>query len=140
MIIDFYEKPGCINNTKQKLLLSEKGYNLHVHNIFTEKWTKERLIVFFAGLPVSQWFNYSAPRIKSGEINPQSMNIDEALTEMISDNYLIKRPLLYFNNNYVAGFDNDLVNDLLHGADVSNILSCPNINIKEKCGTVNTKL
>ncbi len=50
----FYEKPGCINNTKQKVLLKAAGHEVQAHNLLTEPWTAESLRPFFGALPVAE--------------------------------------------------------------------------------------
>jgi nitrogenase-associated protein len=79
----FYEKPGCINNSKQKALLTAAGHQLEIHNLLTTPWTAATLRPFFGFLPVADWFNPSAPRVKSGEINPQTVDEATALNLMI---------------------------------------------------------
>ncbi len=69
----FYEKPGCINNTRQKKLLAAAGHQVVALNILTEPWQAERLRAFFGELAVRDWFNYSAPAIKHGEIEPDKL-------------------------------------------------------------------
>lgn len=132
MVVDFYEKPGCINNTKQKKILTEKGHTLNVFSIFDETWTTERLKPFFEGKPIKEWFNYTAPRIKKGEVDPSVWTEDVAIQEMIRDNFLIKRPLIFCNGVSVSGFENDLVSALLEGADVSGMIVCPSVATGEK--------
>ena len=60
MIIQFYEKPGCINNTRQKLLLESYGHTVIAHSILSEQWTNDKLRPFFGALPVHKWFNMAA--------------------------------------------------------------------------------
>jgi hypothetical protein len=36
MHIHFYEKPGCINNIKQKKVLEEYGHTIQVHSLFSQ--------------------------------------------------------------------------------------------------------
>ncbi|MGO9445339.1 MAG: ArsC/Spx/MgsR family protein [Thiobacillaceae bacterium] len=103
--IVFYEKPGCSSNAKQKVLLAAAGHSVWAKNLLTEKWTPMRLRPFFGDLPVSQWFNLSAPRIKSGELDPAHMSEDEALLQMVRDPLLIRRPLMEVGNECRAGFD-----------------------------------
>ena len=45
--VTFYEKPGCRNNTKQKILLLAAGHNLEAKSLLTEPWTPETLRPFF---------------------------------------------------------------------------------------------
>ncbi|MBW8327789.1 MAG: hypothetical protein K0M48_01075 [Thiobacillus sp.] len=101
----FYEKPGCANNTRQKTLLAAAGHSVWARNLLAEVWTPERLRPFFGDLPVAQWFNPSAPRIKSGEIDPARLGEDEALLEMEKDPLLIRRPLMESEGRRCVGFD-----------------------------------
>ncbi|MEM8777871.1 MAG: ArsC/Spx/MgsR family protein [Cyanobacteria bacterium P01_G01_bin.49] len=101
----FYEKPGCKNNTKQKNLLLAAGHDLDARSLLTESWTTDKLRPFFGELPVSSWFNPSAPRIKSGEVIPDSLDAETALQFMIADPLLIRRPLIQVGDVYRVGFD-----------------------------------
>lgn len=101
----FYEKPGCANNTRQKALLASAGHSVWAKNLLAEAWPAERLRPFFGDLPVAQWFNPSAPRIKSGEIDPARLSEDEALREMEKDPLLIRRPLMEAEGRQSVGFD-----------------------------------
>ena len=42
---------------------------VEARNLLTEAWTATKLRSFFGDLPVSAWFNRTAPSIKSGEID-----------------------------------------------------------------------
>lgn len=106
-VVIFYEKPGCINNTKQKALLQAAGHTVEAHNLLTEAWTVETLRPFFGDLPVTNWFNSSAPRIKSGEIISAQLDAETALSLMIADPLLIRRPLLQVGNRQQVGFERD---------------------------------
>jgi nitrogenase-associated protein len=105
----FYEKPGCGNNTKQKALLAAAGHEVIARNLLTEPWTKERLLSFFGTHPVANWFNRAAPRIKSGEIVPVTMDADTALWLMLQDPLLIRRPLIEAEGRREIGFDQNLI-------------------------------
>jgi nitrogenase-associated protein len=133
MRINFYEKPGCINNNKQKHLLAEKGHTVLVGSILTEAWTAERLRSFFGELPVSEWFNPSAPDVKSGMINPARISEANALAAMLADPLLIRRPLIEVDGARVCGFDNGVVRALLNGADISHLLHCPYSSSQSSC-------
>lgn len=126
MKIKFYEKPGCTNNTKQKQLLLDCGHEVMAISLLTEKWTEERLRLFFGDKPVTNWFNMAAPAIKSGEINPADFSEETALKAMIEDPLLIKRPLIEAPVGKVSGFDNDLVNQLIDNRDTTGLHSCSN--------------
>lgn len=101
----FYEKPGCANNTRQKRLLTQAGHTVIAKNLLTETWQAEQLRPFFAELAVRDWFNYSAPAIKRGEIEPDTLNESQALALMLESPLLIRRPLMQVGNECKAGFD-----------------------------------
>lgn len=101
----FYEKPGCANNVRQKALLAAAGHSVWAKNLLAEDWTPERLRPFFGALPVAQWFNPSAPRIKSGEVEPDTLSEAEALRAMTEDPLLIRRPLMEAEGQRRVGFD-----------------------------------
>ena len=103
----FYEKPGCRNNTRQKLWLAASGHTVLAKNLLQANWSRRELRPFFGDLPVALWFNPAAPRIKLGEIKPAELDADTALTLMLSDPLLIRRPLLKVNDEPRAGFDAD---------------------------------
>ncbi|GAB1257747.1 hypothetical protein NBRC116494_22490 [Aurantivibrio plasticivorans] len=103
--IIFYEKPGCITNSKQKSLLRKAGYSLKVENLLTHSWTVEELQSYMQGLSVGEWFNRAAPKVKSGRVNPDIMTADEALAALCDAPILIRRPLISFNGRKIAGFD-----------------------------------
>lgn len=105
----FYEKPGCVNNTKQKALLQSAGHTIEAHNLLTETWTVETLRPFFGNLPVVEWFNYTAPQIKSGEVTPDQLDEESALQLMMDAPLLIRRPLMQVGDRREVGFDNDQV-------------------------------
>ncbi len=101
----FYEKPGCMGNLRQQTLLELQGVSLQVKNLLAEPWTPEALLSYLASMPVSAWFNTSAPRVKSGEVNPQLLDADEALSLLLADPILIRRPLLAWGEIKQAGFE-----------------------------------
>jgi nitrogenase-associated protein len=103
----FYEKPGCINNTKQKAMLSAAGHQVEPRNLLTTNWTPETLRPFFGSLPIAEWFNPTAPRIKSGEIIPSKLDEATALKLMIAEPILIRRPLIQVDKIFNVGFDQE---------------------------------
>jgi nitrogenase-associated protein len=134
--IVFYEKPGCVNNTRQKVLLAAAGHSVWARNLLSEKWTPMRLRRFFGDLPVPQWFNPSAPRIKSGELNPERMSEDEALLQMVNDPLLIRRPLMQVDSQCRAGFDQTEVDrwiGLQSGLTVQDLETCPKSHLEQPC-------
>ena len=100
----FYEKTGCKGNARQRALLEAHGYSLEVKSILDEAWTIETLRPFFGSLPVAQWFNDKAPEIKSGEVDPVSFDEKGALSIMLEQPILIRRPLIDRDGEKFCGF------------------------------------
>ena len=90
-VVTFYEKPGCKGNLRQKTLLAAAGHTVQAKSLKVEAWTADRLLAFLGKLPVSDWFNPSAPAIKSGEIVPENLGFESAL-HLLLDNPLLDRP------------------------------------------------
>ncbi len=109
--VTFYEKPGCANNTRQKKLLEAAGHQVVAKNLLTEMWQPERLRAFFGAFAVRDWFNYSAPSIKYGDIEPENLTEQEALALMLENPLLIRRPLMQDNDSLMAGFDQQTVDN-----------------------------
>ena len=102
----FYEKPGCGGNARQRALLEAAGHTLERRDLLAEPWTRERLLQFLAPLPVPQWFNRAAPRVKSGEIVPERLDAETALAALLAQPLLIRRPLLErADGARLVGFD-----------------------------------
>jgi len=131
--IIFYEKPGCINNTKQKTLLKAAGHEVQAQNLLTESWTVESLRLFFGALPVADWFNRSAPAVKAGDVIPETMDENTALRLMVQNPLLIRRPLIQVGDRRAVGFDVTVMNDWieLQPTDTAQDLqTCPRDQVK----------
>lgn len=109
----FYEKPGCAGNRRQKGLLQEHGVTLDVRDLLNTPWTRERLEAFFEGLEPAAMVNTSAPKIKSGEIDPVALGRAALIEKMLAEPLLIKRPLLEVGAVKLCGFDIPRLNSLL---------------------------
>ncbi len=105
----FWEKPGCAGNARQKALLVRSGHTLDVRNLLAEPWTEAELRLFFGTRPVSEWFNKSSPRVKSGEVRPDALDEAAALTLMLAGPLLIRRPLMESGGRREAGFEPDRI-------------------------------
>jgi nitrogenase-associated protein len=101
----FYEKPGCVGNLKQQKLLTSQGIDYVVRDLISEPWSAQRLRPYFADKPITQWFNTTAPRIKSGELSIETLDENKALALMVEDPILIRRPLLEYRDLYQSGFE-----------------------------------
>ncbi len=104
-IVTFYEKPGCKGNLRQKTLLAAAGHTVQAKSLKAEVWTTERLLAFLGPLPVAQWFNRSAPAVKSGEIVPENLGFEHALHLLLENPLLIRRPLMEVGEERRVGFD-----------------------------------
>ncbi|MEQ1620477.1 MAG: ArsC/Spx/MgsR family protein [Methylococcales bacterium] len=135
--VTFYEKPGCINNTRQKKLLAAAGHQVFAKNLLTESWQAEILRPFFGSLAVREWFNYSAPAIKTGEIDPESLTEQQALALMLENPLLIRRPLMQVGERLMAGFDQQAVDEWIGLTEIetaSDLESCPKSLAQASCG------
>jgi arsenate reductase (glutaredoxin) len=104
--IQFFEKPGCINGEKQKRILIDAGNVVECVNILEYSWNREELAHFFAVNEPSLIMNLTAPAIKKGEIIPAKLQYDEAVSLMIENPILIKRPLIRVDGLSIQGFTN----------------------------------
>ncbi|NLH82970.1 MAG: hypothetical protein GX458_19315 [Phyllobacteriaceae bacterium] len=104
-VVKFWEKPGCANNTRQKALLAASGHTVIAASLLTEPWEAERLRSFFGDRPVAEWFNRASPRVKSGEVVPETATAQVALAAMLADPLLIRRPLMEVEGRREIGFD-----------------------------------
>ncbi|MEG3639830.1 ArsC/Spx/MgsR family protein [Magnetococcus sp. PR-3] len=103
--IIFYEKPGCLNNRLQKVMLTNAGHTLEVRNLLEAAWSPMTLRPFFGSSPVTDWFNRSAPQIKSGKLDPATFDELSALQMMVENPLLIRRPLMQSGSVRKAGFE-----------------------------------
>ena len=131
----FYEKPGCVGNQQQKALLRSHGYRPIVRDLLSEPWTAERLRPFFADKPVPEWFNPSAPAVKSGEIDIDALDEPAALTLMLKAPLLICRPLMQYGDLRQSGF---LPGPVLSGLQIrlppeQDLQSCPTTEAETVC-------
>ena len=136
----FYEKPGCRNNIRQKAMLELSGHDVEAVNLLEYSWSKEELEEYLGEKPVVECFNPAAPAIKSGELNPLRLTKEDAISIMIREPLLIKRPLMKIGNHYLQGFDttelrNLISFDAVDGAEnviksfkMSDMDSCPHNN------------
>ncbi len=103
--IVFYEKPGCGGNARQKALLRGAHHTLETRDLLRWPWTRLSLLAFLAPLPVAAWFNRAAPRVKSGEVVPETLDAIAALDLLLAEPLLIRRPLMEADGERKVGFD-----------------------------------
>jgi nitrogenase-associated protein len=108
--IVFFEKPGCGGNARQRALLEAAGHTLDRRSLLSEPWSRESLLAFLKPLPVDQWFNRAAPRIKSGEVVPEALDAEAALALLLAEPLLIRRPLMQRpDGQRLVGFETEAV-------------------------------
>jgi len=122
--IQFYQKPGCATNVRQKRMLEAAGHTVIARSLLAEPWTAEALRGFFGSTPVKAWFNSASPRIKSGEIVPEKLDAASAIALMLDDPLLIRRPLVEADGQRCVGFDRDPVTSLLGGPPDGGVEAC----------------
>lgn len=83
----------------------ESGHLVLARDLRNKDWSNHALLEFLAGLPVRQWFNPSAPAVKSGEIVPEELDEATALALLRDNPLLIRRPLLQVGDERRVGFD-----------------------------------
>lgn len=131
----FYEKPGCVNNRRQKELLTAAGHQVIAKDILAEAWHADRLRAFFGLLPVRNWFNYSAPAIKIGQVKPEKLDGQRALALMLDNPLLIRRPLLQVGDELMVGFDQQLIDEWIGLSTKAepDLESCPKTLAQASC-------
>ncbi|MFV8818413.1 ArsC/Spx/MgsR family protein [Haliea sp. E17] len=112
-VLTFYGKPACQTNRRQKALLRKAGIALEEVDLLAHPWREDELADFFRGTAVREWFNPSAPLLKSGEVDTESLSAAQALRLLAADPVLIRRPLLEYRGVRMAGFDMTRVQQLL---------------------------
>ena len=129
----FYEKPGCINNTKQKKLLRQAGHMVIEKDLLRTAWREEELMEYFAAMPVKDWFNRSAPQVKSGEVKPDNCSVEQAINFMLHEPLLIRRPLMKVGNELMVGFEQDAVDKWigLQSRTTEDVEHCPRTHEQE---------
>lgn len=136
-VVHFYEKPGCLTNAKQKQWLAAAGVMLVVHDLLQEPWkdNRQKLRAFFGSLPVKDWFNPSAPDIKSGLVKPEELDEQQVIELMVKQPLLIRRPLIEIENKFYAGFDGEQLNQA-HNLAIKiteSAENCSNPSHHERC-------
>lgn len=111
--IIFYEKTGCVNNTKQKKILEMAGHKVEAINLVTYPWTEEELLSFFSGMEVKDWFNKNAPSVTKGNVDPAKFDGESAISTMLNDHLLIRRPLMVIGDHKLIGFDKEKLESLI---------------------------
>jgi len=114
-------------------MLEGAGHTVIARSLPAEPWTAEALRGFFGSTPVKAWFNPAAPRVKSGEIAPEKLESAGAITLMLEDPLLIRRPLVEADGQRCAGFDREPVTSLLGGPPDESVEACSRPQASTAC-------
>ncbi|MEY9400967.1 nitrogenase-associated protein [Bradyrhizobium japonicum] len=131
--IILYQKPGCATNARQIQALKSAGHDVVVQDILKEPWHADELRSFFRNMPVGSWFNRAAPRVKSGEVNLDSIDAASALALMVSDPLLIRRPLIDLDGIRCAGLDREPALSLLGHQTQEHLQGCLHQATRTRC-------
>ncbi len=112
-LILFYEKPGCVTNTKQKKILKESGCLVITRNILELQMNQAELFSYLKDKPLCEWFNPNAPKMKNKQIDTSALSLESALALLLCEPILIRRPLLNINGQHICGFDKKMIEDAL---------------------------
>lgn len=109
--LQFYQKPGCINNRKQLGWLREAGIEPEILDLISHRWDASSLRPYFGNKTVADWFNRTAPAVRDGVVVPEQLSEAEALALMVASPILVRRPLICARVDhqpeplYMSGFD-----------------------------------
>lgn len=143
MIVEFWEKPGCMGNARQKALLATSESEIVPRSLPDHPWTQQELSLFLDGLPVPDWFNRGARRVKEGEVDPDSLDAESAYAILLADPILVRRPLLKIGDDRHVGFDLDWIeerighlpsNERINRVRSEDLTRCPGEATGLKCG------
>lgn len=109
----FYGKSTCGGNARQRAQLRASGHEVEERDLFAHPWTAASLLAFLGALPPVQWFNRSAVRVKSGEVDPDALGAEAALALLLADPRLIRRPLLEIEGRLIVGWDSAALDALI---------------------------
>ena len=91
----------------QREHLLASGHEIESYDLMSEPWSVSSLRPYFGSKPVREWFNQSAQRVLSGEIDLEEITPQAALVAMILDPTLINAPLMRIRHHCEAGFQAD---------------------------------
>jgi len=143
MEIVFWEKPGCMGNARQRALLVQGGHHVVAHSLPGSVWSREGLLDWLGELPVPDWFNRGARRIREGEIDPDRVEREAALAILAADPILLRRPLVEVAGVRMVGFDLDRIESLagplpdterIRMVRAEDLTECPGKSTGLRCG------
>jgi nitrogenase-associated protein len=111
--IQFFGKPNCVNNNKQKSLLQAAGHTVQDNDILSQDWKPDQLRDYFGHAPIAEWFNMMAPVIKSKDFSIDNLSAAQALEAMVENPLLIRRPLMDLDGRKVCGFRFEEIDEII---------------------------
>lgn len=115
--VSLLEKTGSTGNAKPKAPDIATDRQASARDRRPAHASSSRLREFLAGLPVEQWFDPSAPAIRSGEIVPAELDETAALALLRDNPRLICQPLVEAGDVAQADVDAPRIADRLAPTD-----------------------
>lgn len=143
MEIVFWEKPGCMGNARQRALLVQGGHQVIARSLPGSVWSRDDLLSWLGEVPVPDWFNRGARRIQEGEVDPDRIDRETALSVLAADPILIRRPLVEVAGVRMVGFDLDRIERLsgslpdterIRRVRAEDLTECPGKRTGLRCG------
>jgi len=129
----FWGKPGCPVSDKQQRTLEAARHQVERRDLMTAALSADELKSFFGEAEVEDWLNRLHPDVKSGKIDRQSISAEAALTAMLADRELIRRPLLQVGEEKRFGFDPTKLQDWIGIQPAADGLSCDDRHKQGRC-------
>lgn len=126
-------------------MLRAAGHTVDDRDILSQTWQSDGLHSYFGQMPVCDWFNMTAPAIKTGTLLIHSMSGQEAIEAMMDDPLLIRRPLMEIEGQKICGFRFEELDSMIGLSPVQgreeemqalrseNITTCPYTQTETNC-------
>ena len=114
--VKLYGLPYCDATIAVTKYLTAKGYEINLHNYKTDGVGKDKLLAWCKHFVWKKILNKrsSTWRSLSSEEQKKITNEGSAITIMLANTSLIKRPVIVYGNNTLIGFDEKELNDIFN--------------------------
>jgi arsenate reductase len=110
---DFYGWRSCSTCQNAKRFLVQQGLNVRERDFFKQPFSQEELLALLAGQPPSEMFSWKSPRARALDLKEGQVPEDDLLSLMVSNPYLIRRPIIVIDNERITGFNQKRLKELL---------------------------
>jgi arsenate reductase len=111
---DFYGWRSCSTCQSAKRFLVQQGVDVRERDFFKHPFSQDELLALLDGRPPSEMFSWKSPRARALGLQEGLASEDELLSLMVSNPYLIRRPITVIGDERVIGFDQKRLKELLH--------------------------